>query len=114
MLGGFLLFLVIVLCKELGCIFCDESNNILQFEWTDYGNDSTFMGNPIASGRDNEFFQSLRQHIENQRVIKGKISIPSILGLNVYEMQCIFVVLFLIYMVACSYHQKKLIMLLRK
>lgn len=49
------------------------------------GNDSTFMENPIASGRDNEFFQSLRQYIENQRVIKGKISIPSIIGLNIYE-----------------------------
>ncbi|CAB4475362.1 unnamed protein product [Rhizophagus irregularis] len=62
-----------------------ESNNILQFEWIDYGNDSTFRGNPIASGRDSKFFQSLRQYVENQRDIKGKISIPSILGLNIYE-----------------------------
>ncbi|RGB23835.1 hypothetical protein C1646_773936 [Rhizophagus diaphanus] len=62
-----------------------ESNNILQFEWIDYGNDSTFRGNPIASGRDSKFFQSLCQYVENQRDIKGKISIPSILGLNIYE-----------------------------
>jgi hypothetical protein len=62
-----------------------ESNDILQFEWIDYGNDSTFRGNPIASGRDSTFFQSLRQYVENQRDIKGKISIPSILGLNIYE-----------------------------
>ena len=63
----------------------NEINDIIQFEWIDYSSDSTFMGNPIASGRDSKFFQSLRQYIENQRDIKGKISLPSILGLNIYE-----------------------------
>ncbi|PKB98403.1 hypothetical protein RhiirA5_431422 [Rhizophagus irregularis] len=62
-----------------------ENNNNLQFEWIDYGNDSTFMGNPVASGVDSEFFQSLRKYVETQSVIKGKISIPNVLGLNIYE-----------------------------
>ncbi|RIA79877.1 hypothetical protein C1645_745629 [Glomus cerebriforme] len=63
----------------------NESNNVLQFEWIDYGSDSTFAGNPIASGSDGKFFQSLRHYTEKQKNIKGKRSIPSILGLNTYE-----------------------------
>ncbi|RIA83055.1 hypothetical protein C1645_743352 [Glomus cerebriforme] len=44
-----------------------ENNDNLKFEWIDYGNNSTFKGNPIASGMD------------------GRISIPNILRLNIYE-----------------------------
>ncbi|CAB4427742.1 unnamed protein product [Rhizophagus irregularis] len=43
------------------------------------------MGNPVASGVDSKFFQSLRKYAETQSVIKGKISIPNVLGLNIYE-----------------------------
>ena len=63
----------------------NENNNNLSFEWIDYSSNNTFKGNPIANGVDSQFFQSLRQYIENQNDIKGKVSIPSFLGLNVYE-----------------------------
>ena len=63
----------------------NKNNDKLQFEWIDYGNNSTFKGNPIASGVDSEFFQSLRQYIEKLNDFKGKISIPNLLGLGIYE-----------------------------
>ncbi|CAB5382716.1 unnamed protein product [Rhizophagus irregularis] len=56
-----------------------------EFKWIDYGNNSTFTGDPIAGDADNNFFRSLQNYIEKQSDIKAKISIPDLLGLNIYE-----------------------------
>lgn len=43
------------------------------------------MENPVASIVDSNFFQSLQKYAEMQSVIKGKISIPNVFRLNIYE-----------------------------
>src|SRR6185437_15182832 len=39
------------------------NNENLEFKWVDYGNDSTFTGDPIAGDVDYMFFESLRKYI---------------------------------------------------